>query len=205
MGEPVIVHTKYGSLYMRHITNLSKDACLGIVASRSLQPSSPTLVRIQSSCVLGEAFGSSECDCAAQIAMALERVTREDGVFVYVFEEGRGAGLERKLKAMRIQQDCSIDTDEAFRRLGMPADLRDYKFASGVITELLGPNPRIILMTNNPDKQIKLQENGIVVLAVESAVPPFISSEALPELVTKKLKFGHTIPAKIVSDKISKT
>jgi GTP cyclohydrolase II len=198
LGNPVSMHTRHGEVFVRHIEDASNsDRPMlreGVVVSGTITPASPTLVRVQSSCVFGEALHSTECDCAPQLSMALERIVRENGLLVYTFEEGRGAGLKNKLSAMLIQKRDAVETDEAFHKLGLEADLRNYELASQAIIALLGSKPRVTLMTNNPDKVKKLREQGIEVVGVQSAVPPHIDREALDELITKRNKFGHMIP-----------
>jgi GTP cyclohydrolase II len=119
------------------------------------------LVRIQSSCLFGETFHATDCDCKWQVMTSLYRIQNEDcGVFIYLFQEGRGIGIFEKIKAFYIQQTYECDTVEAFKRLGLEkSDLRTYDIAAGIIR-----HERILsvrLLTNNDAKIKTLTDNGI--------------------------------------------
>ena len=201
LSEFLELPTHYGPLLVRHFCvpagvrgpgkSLEGE---GLVISASKEPSTPTFVRIQSSCIFGEALHSSGCDCAAQLSLALTRAVEENGLVVYCQEEGRGAGLKTKVEAMLMQQKNGIDTDEAYRALRLPPDLRNYGLASHIIKLAIGDEPRIRLMTNNPNKVEQLKKHGIIVDKIESAVVYPIHNEALSELITKRDKFGHLFP-----------
>ena len=118
-------------------------------------------VRVQSSCLFSEAFGAVDCDCAAQLAHSLEIAAQEGGLVVYSYEEGRGAGLRRKLDAIALQARERIDTVEAYARLGLPKDLRDYKLAAKAIANELQAGRAVELLTNNPHKAKMLAQQGI--------------------------------------------
>ncbi|HUJ57979.1 MAG TPA: GTP cyclohydrolase II [Kofleriaceae bacterium] len=124
------------------------------------------LTRVHSSCFTGEVLGSLRCDCRAQLDAALARIAREGrGVLVYLVQEGRGIGLGNKVRAYQLQ-DAGKDTVEANLALGLPADLRSYDLAAGILRDLGVTSVR--LMTNNPDKRSGLQHAGVVVDALES-------------------------------------
>lgn len=200
-GEALNVESRYGLLMVRYATARSdvahsqqeKDAA-ALLVSKSSSPARPTLVRVQSSCIFGESFHSIECDCAPQLEMALERVEKENGLLVYCFEEGRGAGLARKIQAMSLQKREGLDTEEAYRKLGLGVDIRNYIFAGECIKAILGPNPEIRLMTNSPDKIMHIRNQGITIVGLESALPGNVDPHAIQELAVKREKFGHIIP-----------
>jgi GTP cyclohydrolase II len=108
-------------------------------------------VRIHSACLFGEAFGSLQCDCEWQLDFALERLKREGGAVIYLFQEGRGAGLLRKMMAMNLENRLGCDTAGAFAELGLPQDLRSYDDAIEVLRALNLPHS-IRLATSNPYK-----------------------------------------------------
>lgn len=114
---------------------------------------SPTYLRLQSACLFGETFHSTECDCRQQIDGALERIAKCGGVFVYLFQEGRGAGLEKKMRAMALQKDSALSSERAYEHLGIPFDSRDYAFAAEVLkNHVLAPGTKLILLGENERK-----------------------------------------------------
>lgn len=145
------------------------------------------LVRLHSECLTGDVFGSKRCDCGPQLDAALERIEQEGGAVLYLRQEGRGIGLMAKLKAYELQEQ-GLDTVEANHALGYPTDMRDYTVAANMLRDL--GVTKIRLMTNNPDKQRVLEQEGIEVI---ERVPHQVSVE--PEnqryLKTKQTKLGH--------------
>jgi GTP cyclohydrolase II len=154
--------------------------------------SSPTLVRIHSQCLTGEALGSLRCDCAAQLHMALSLISREGaGVLVYEQQEGRGIGLMAKLRAYQLQ-DQGLDTVQANERLGFKSDYRDYRLPAEIL-RFLGIQ-QIRLISNNPDKIAAMVRAGIrVVERVPCEVAGGIFAQGY--LHTKKLRCGHMLPS----------
>jgi GTP cyclohydrolase II len=123
---------------------------------------SPTLVRIHSQCLTGEALGSLRCDCAPQLDMALSLIAREgSGVLVYEQQEGRGIGLMAKLRAYELQ-DQGLDTVEANERLGFKSDYRDYRLPVEILNYL--GIQQIRLISDNADKIAAVEREGIRVV-----------------------------------------
>ena len=148
------------------------------------------LVRMHSSCVTGDIFGSCRCDCGAQLHQAMEMIEKEGkGVIVYLNQEGRGIGLLNKLKAYKLQEE-GLDTVEANVELGFKADERDYGVGAQILRDL-GVR-KIKLMTNNPKKRAGLIGYG---LEIVENVNISIGSNPHNEkyLQTKKDKMGHSI------------
>lgn len=148
------------------------------------------LVRVHSSCVTGDIFGSCRCDCGDQLHRAMEMVEAAGkGVVLYMNQEGRGIGLLNKLKAYQLQED-GMDTVQANLHLGFKKDQRDY----GVGAQILGDLGvrRMKLLSNNPKKRAGLIGYG---LTIEETVPIEISPNRHNEnyLKTKRDKLGHTI------------
>jgi 3,4-dihydroxy-2-butanone 4-phosphate synthase/GTP cyclohydrolase II len=150
----------------------------------------PPLVRIHSQCITGEALGSLRCDCRAQLDLALRALAAEGrGLVIYEHQEGRGIGLWAKLRAYELQ-DGGLDTVEANRALGLPADCRDFGLAAAILREL--GVARVRLLSNNPRKARALIDAGIDVVsrtACEAAPNRF----SLPYLRAKRDKMGHAL------------
>ncbi len=148
------------------------------------------LVRIHSECLTGDVFGSRRCDCGEQLRGALSLIAAEGlGVVLYLRQEGRGIGLENKLKAYALQ-DQGRDTVEANLELGFKADERD--FAVGAHILLAMGLRQIRLLTNNPQKTATMERFGIsVVERIPSLATPDPCSHDY--LATKREKMGHQL------------
>ena len=156
----------------------------------SWEKGEPVLVRVHSSCVTGDIFGSCRCDCGSQLHAAMEMVDREGkGVVLYMKQEGRGIGLLNKLKAYKLQEQ-GLDTVEANLKLGFEMDERDYGVGAQIIRDL--GITKIRLITNNPKKRVGLMGYGLeIVDNVPIEVHPNPHNEKY--LLTKRDKLGHTI------------
>ncbi|NQY11919.1 MAG: bifunctional 3,4-dihydroxy-2-butanone-4-phosphate synthase/GTP cyclohydrolase II [Flavobacteriales bacterium] len=150
----------------------------------------PVMVRVHSSCVTGDIFGSCRCDCGAQLHAAMEMVEKEGkGVVVYMNQEGRGIGLINKLKAYKLQEQ-GMDTVEANIELGFKEDQREYGVGAQILRDL--NVSKIKLMTNNPTKRAGLIGYG---LEIVENIPIEIESNEHNHnyLRTKRDKMGHSI------------
>lgn len=148
----------------------------------------PVLVRVHSSCVTGDIFGSCRCDCGPQLEKSMELIEKAGkGVIVYMNQEGRGIGLLNKLKAYKLQEEGK-DTVEANLELGFKADERDYGIGAQILRDLNVSKMR--LMSNNPIKRVGLVGYGLeIVENVPIIIPPNKHNEKY--LQTKKEKLGH--------------
>ncbi len=148
------------------------------------------LVRVHSSCLTGDVFGSIRCDCGEQLHRAMEMIEKEGrGVILYMGQEGRGIGLVNKLKAYALQEH-GRDTVQANQDLGFAADLRDYGIGAQILAELGLTSIR--LLTNNPKKVIGLKGYGLIVTErVPLQTIPTAHNETY--LQTKRDKLGHIL------------
>ena len=150
----------------------------------------PVCVRVHSSCVTGDIFGSKRCDCGQQLHEAMKKIDKEGkGVVLYMNQEGRGIGLFNKIKAYKLQEE-GMDTVEANIELGFEDDERDYGVGASILRELeLG---KIRLLTNNPIKRKGLEGYGLeIVENIPLEIEPNEHNKFYLE--TKRHKMGHSL------------
>jgi 3,4-dihydroxy 2-butanone 4-phosphate synthase/GTP cyclohydrolase II len=159
-----------------------------VLVKGTLDANEPILVRVHSSCLTGDVFGSFRCDCGEQLKMALRLIAEEGtGVLLYLQQEGRGIGLVNKLRAYALQ-DAGRDTVQANEELGFKPDLRDYGIGAQILAHL--GVKRMRQMTNNPRKIIGLSGYGLeIVERVPVQVRP--QKHNVQYLRTKHEKLGH--------------
>ncbi|MCO5259204.1 MAG: bifunctional 3,4-dihydroxy-2-butanone-4-phosphate synthase/GTP cyclohydrolase II [Crocinitomicaceae bacterium] len=182
--------TKYGDFRMvAYKEKLTDQDHLALIKGE-WDKNEPILVRVHSSCMTGDIFGSCRCDCGPQLEKAMEMIQEEGkGVIIYMNQEGRGIGLLNKLRAYKLQEE-GLDTVEANLHLGFKSDQRDYGVGAQILSDLGVTKMR--LMTNNPTKRTGLIGYG---LEIVENVPIEIESNQYNEfyLRTKKDKMGHTL------------
>jgi 3,4-dihydroxy 2-butanone 4-phosphate synthase/GTP cyclohydrolase II len=187
-GVEVKLPTKYGTF--RLIPFIQKSNGIEHVAllKGSWTKDEAVMVRIHSSCITGDIFGSYRCDCGSQLHKAMEMIEKEGrGVIIYLNQEGRGIGLYNKIKAYKLQEQ-GRDTVEANLELGFRVDERDYGVGANIMHELeLG---KLRLITNNPVKRAGLEGYG---LKIVENIPIEIEPNDYNKfyLETKKKKLGH--------------
>lgn len=182
--------TDFGMFDLYAFTQRSNNAKHLALVKGTWEEGEEVLVRVHSSCVTGDIFGSCRCDCGPQLHEAMRMVEKEGkGVVVYMNQEGRGIGLINKLKAYKLQEQ-GLDTVEANLELGFGMDERDYGVGAQILRDLGITKMRLI--SNNPRKRTGLQGYGLQV--VERVPIEVIPNEHNQKyLTTKRDKLGHEI------------
>ena len=187
-GTEVDLPTDFG--HFRLIPFIQKSNGMEHVAliKGTFSKDEPVVVRVHSSCVTGDIFGSNRCDCGEQLHKAMKMIdTIGKGVIIYLNQEGRGIGLFNKIKAYKLQEN-GVDTVDANLQLGFNEDERDYGVGASMMHALgLG---KIRLISNNPVKRAGLEGYGIEI--VEN-IPLIIEPNEHNKfyLDTKRDKMGH--------------
>lgn len=189
-GEEVAMPTEWGTF--RLIPFRQKSTGLEHIAlfKGDITQGKDVLVRVHSSCMTGDIFGSQRCECGQQLHKAMQLIEQEGcGVIVYLNQEGRGIGLMDKIKAYKLQEQ-GLDTVDANLHLGYNADERDYGIGAHILKEL--GVERMKLMTNNPIKRVGLEAYG---LSVTEIIPIEIEPNQHNALYmqTKKDRMGHVL------------
>jgi 3,4-dihydroxy 2-butanone 4-phosphate synthase/GTP cyclohydrolase II len=182
--------TEWGDFDLYAYTQRSNGAQHLALVKGDLSGDVPPLVRVHSSCVTGDIFGSCRCDCGPQLHRAMQQIEREGrGAIIYMNQEGRGIGLLNKLKAYKLQEQ-GRDTVQANEDLGFKGDERDYGVGAAILRDLGIRQMR--LLTNNPRKRTGLIGYGLEII---DTVPIEIEANRHNEqyLTTKRDKMGHTI------------
>jgi len=188
--EEARMPTKHGEFTLRLYRAKTDDKLHVALWMGKLKGKEPVLTRVHSECLTGDVFGSMRCDCGSQLDHAMAMVAKEGrGVILYMRQEGRGIGLDNKIKAYKLQ-DKGLDTVEANEALGFAADLRDYGIGAQMLVDLGVKHVRLI--TNNPKKIVGIQGYGIdVVEQVPLKIKP--GKDNSRYLATKKTKLGHLL------------
>ncbi|HJA88490.1 MAG TPA: bifunctional 3,4-dihydroxy-2-butanone-4-phosphate synthase/GTP cyclohydrolase II [Candidatus Parabacteroides intestinavium] len=189
-GEEVDLPTEYGHFRLIPFRQKSNGLEHVAIIKGEVKGDDPVLVRVHSSCMTGDIFGSMRCDCGEQLHKALRMIDAEGrGAVIYLNQEGRGIGLMEKMKAYKLQEN-GMDTIEANLCLGHQADERDYGVGAQILRHIGITKMR--LMTNNPVKRVGLEAYG---LSVVENVPIEVSPNPFNEfyLKTKKERMGHTL------------
>jgi 3,4-dihydroxy 2-butanone 4-phosphate synthase/GTP cyclohydrolase II len=185
--------TKHGDFKLHAFRVKNSDQEHLALVKGNWSPDEPILVRVHSSCITGDIFGSCRCDCGPQLEKAMELIEKEGkGVVVYMNQEGRGIGLINKLKAYKLQEQ-GLDTVEANIELGFKSDERDYGIGAQILRQL-GVN-KMRLLSNNPTKRTGLVGYGLEIIEnVAIEIESNVHNESY--LRTKRDKMGHSLKMK---------
>ena len=182
--------TEWGDFQLHAFKDKSNDMDHLALVKGTWEKDEAILVRVHSSCLTGDIFGSCRCDCGSQLHSAMEQIEKEGkGVIVYMNQEGRGIGLVNKLKAYKLQEG-GMDTMEANIELGFKADGRDYGIGAQILREL-GVS-KMKLLSNNPQKRTGLIGYGLeIVENISLEIQSNIHNANY--LRTKRDKMGHNL------------
>lgn len=189
-GVEVSLPTEYGTFRLIPFRQKSNGLEHVALIKGSWKPSDNVLVRMHSSCMTGDIFGSQRCECGEQLHKAMQTIDQiGQGAIVYLNQEGRGIGLMAKIQAYKLQEE-GMDTVDANIHLGFDADERDYGIGAAILRELNIEHIR--LMTNNPVKRVGLEAYGLeIVENVPIEITP--NQYNFNYLKTKKTRMGHTL------------
>ena len=192
-GEEVEMPTEHGSFRLIPFRQKSNGLEHVALIKGEWKEGEPLLVRVHSSCMTGDIFGSRRCDCGEQLHKAMEEIDREGkGVLRYLNQEGRGIGLMAKIAAYKLQEE-GYDTVDANVHLGYDPDQRDYGVGAQILRQLGVTKMR--LLTNNPVKRVGLEAYGLEIVEnvpIETTPNPYNERY----LHTKQERMGHTLHLK---------
>lgn len=189
-GVEALLPTEHGNFKAIPFLQVNGDIEHIALVKGEWKEDEPVLVRMHSSCLTGDVFGSCRCDCGAQLHKSMEMIEKEGrGVIVYLSQEGRGIGLMNKMHAYKLQEE-GLDTVEANVKLGFAPDERDYGVGATILRELGVKNIR--LLTNNPQKRAALEGYG---LKIVENIPIVIEPNSYNRhyLETKERVMGHKL------------
>ena len=189
-GESAHLPTKYGDFTIIPFRQLSNGLEHVALVKGTWEENEPILVRVHSSCVTGDIFGSLRCECGDQLHKAMEMVEKEGkGVIIYLIQEGRGIGLMNKIKAYSLQEQ-GLDTVDANIQLGFSPDERDYGVGASILREIGVRKMRLI--SNNPVKRIGLEGYGLEIVE-NVGIEVGINKYNEHYMQTKKERMGHNL------------
>ncbi|MGL4779997.1 MAG: bifunctional 3,4-dihydroxy-2-butanone-4-phosphate synthase/GTP cyclohydrolase II [Bacteroidales bacterium] len=189
-GEEVSMPTAYGDFRLIPFRQKSNGLEHIALIKGSWDENEPILVRMHSSCMTGDIFGSQRCECGEQLHKAMMAIEKEGkGAIIYMNQEGRGIGLMNKIKAYKLQEE-GLDTVDANLHLGFKADERDYGVGASIMHEL--GIKKVRLMTNNPIKRVGLEGYGLEIIE-NVPIEVKVNEHNLKYMKTKKERMGHDL------------
>jgi GTP cyclohydrolase II len=186
------IPTARGDMYVRAYRNREDGTEPVAIFFHNPEGQDALPVRVHDACFTSEALGSQKCDCREQLDYAMEYISQNKGVVIYLQQEGRGIGLANKI-AVYAAQETGLDTVEANRALHFPDDAREYSIAAFILSDL--DINSIALMTNNPRKVEELTSLGVQITdRIDVHIPPNPHSHGY--LHAKQAKMGHLLKIK---------
>ena len=186
LSPKISLETNHGPLSAQLYNDSSLKECL--VLSNATSDDAP-FVRIQSSCVFSESFGSGDCDCALQLNASLEVVAKQGGYLFYLYDEGRGAGLRTKFEGIFLEQTENMSSAEAYKKLGVETDARNYSTAIEAM-QAVGLPSSIRMASNNPTKEKLIALAGFTI--IESVKLDYEVTDRIADYLKSKSKhLGH--------------
>lgn len=182
---PVRIPTSHGDIEAQ-LVELPEGNLLVYTAG---EPSDVPVVRFQSACVFGEGIKAKDCDCGVQLDAAVKAICDDGGVVTYAWEEGRGAGIARKLDAIALQQEKGIDTAQAFEELGMQIEPRNFDNHVAALRKVFDGS-EVRFASRNPAKLAALQRAGIGV-SERITLETEMTGERVEYLASKLSALGH--------------
>jgi GTP cyclohydrolase II len=158
-----------------------------VLVLKSKTKSEIPTVRVQSACFTSEIFRSKDCDCHEQLEASLNIIDRNGGLLIYLLQDGRGAGIFLKIQGMHLSQKENLNTAQAYDKLKIPRDPREYGRVFDVLEYF--QLSKINLLTNNPRKISGLETNGIEVNRIPLEIEP--TQDSIEYLKSKKQELGH--------------
>lgn len=187
--EPIIIPSQFGDLTIRHIGQLDIE---GIAITNQDKFPDIVPIRVHSSCLFSESLRSVNCDCADQLHESIRIILSEGGLIVYLYDEGRGAGLKAKVEAIKLQETRGFNTAAAYTTMGLEPDVREYAIAAEAINRVLGTGREIELLTNNPQKLSGLKKSGLNIVRRRPIV--CIRNEVVGKYLKEKAQvLGHLL------------
>lgn len=190
-SDPWVLRHPLGQFNVRGVEVTFNGVARTLVAVACEPLVDGALIRINSACLTSETFGAENCDCSWQLWAAMKIIRSCGGAIIYCpHHEGRGAGLFAKLQSFALMDQYGVSNAEAFRRLGLPLDQRTYGEVAAVIR--WWKLRRVRLLTNNPNKRLGLEEQGIIIDGIEPLAA--MHREQWREyLLSKVADLGHII------------
>jgi 3,4-dihydroxy 2-butanone 4-phosphate synthase / GTP cyclohydrolase II len=189
ISSSTVVRLQYGQFRVAYHSSIAGD-CVSV--SYGEPEHGIPIIRLHSSCLFGEAFHAVDCDCSEQLDTALKLIKKNrSGVVVYRYAEGRGIGLESKIKAIELQRKHHLNTVEAFRALGFDPDPRTYDAEIAALKDL-HVSSTIKVASKNPRKLAALQAANFKITG-SIQVTMHIAKHNIHELITKRDILGHDL------------
>jgi GTP cyclohydrolase II len=186
IGEEISINSRFGEFRAAHYLDSELNTAALLIYNKPWGPK--PILRIHSACLFSESIGTLDCDCSSQLSAFLTLLKTTNGLLIYLFQEGRGAGLRTKMQAISLQQNENLDTASAFERLGLEKDMRSYEIVLEILKDLDFPKT-LSLATNNPARIDLLHKGGY---SVERLILQFERNPDMNEYLTEKRRvLGH--------------